>query len=298
MVAILVGELIINMSGEHKEKLIIVRGAGDLASGIIWTLHKAGYRVCALDISSPSAIRRTVSYCEAVYDKKVTIDSATCELAPNINRAIEIMNDNNIALMVDEDGSSIDELHPDVVVDAIIAKKNLGTRKDMAKLVIGVGPGFTAQVDCHYAIETMRGHDLGRIIENGSPLPNTGVPGIIEGYSSERVIHSPSYGYIENILNIGDIVSKNQIIAKIYECDIEDKDNYKNASNVYEVKASIDGVLRGIIRNEFYIPKKGFKIADIDPRPNAILNCKTISDKARLIGGGVLSCVDNYFYNN
>lgn len=297
MVVILVGELIINMSREHKEKLIVVRGAGDLASGIIWTLHKAGYRVCALDISSPSAIRRTVSYCEAVYDKKVTIDSATCEFAPNINEAAEIMNKNNIALMIDEDGSSIDELHPDVVVDAIIAKKNLGTRKDMAKLVIGVGPGFTAQVDCHYAIETMRGHDLGRIIDNGSPLPNTGVPGLIAGYSHQRVIHSETYGYIENISHIGDEVRSNQTIARIYECEIGNTD-YKKDGKVFEVKATIDGILRGIIRDGFYIPKKEFKIADIDPRPNAKLNCQSISDKARLIGGGVLSCVDNYFYNN
>ena len=143
----------------------------------------------------------------------------------------------------------------------------------------------------------MRGHDLGRIIDNGSPLPNTGVPGLIAGYSHQRVIHSETYGYIENISHIGDEVRSNQMVARIYECEIGNT-GYKKDGKVFEVKATIDGILRGIIRDGFYIPKKGFKIADIDPRPNAILNCKTISDKARLIGGGVLSCVDNYFYNN
>ncbi len=282
----------------HKEKLVVVRGAGDLATGIIWTLSKAGYKVCALDIEKPSAIRRTVAYCEAVYDNKITIDNETCELAPNIDEACEIMERGNIALMVDENASTIKTLNPDVVVDAIIAKRNLGTTMDMAKLVIGVGPGFTAKSDCHFAIETMRGHDLGRIIEAGSPLPNTGVPGAIDGYSSQRVIHSETYGVIENITKIGETVKKDQTLAKIYECTEDKKDEYKN-SKVYEVKATIDGVLRGLIRDKFYIPRKGFKIADIDPRgESAASNCYSISDKARCIAGGVLLCIDNYFYNN
>ncbi len=282
----------------HKEKLVVVRGAGDIATGIIWTLHKAGYKVCALDIEKPSAIRRTVSYCEAIYDGKITINNETCEYAPDIDTACEIMENGNIALMIDEEASSIKTLNPDVIVDAIIAKKNLGTKINMANLVIGVGPGFTAKKDCHYVIETMRGHDLGKVIEDGSPLPNTGVPGAIEGYASERVIHSETFGVIENLSNIGDVVKKDQVIAKIYECDRKEVDKYKT-HKAFDVKATIDGVLRGLIRDGFYVPKKKFKIADIDPRKDcAIANCHSISDKARSIGGGVLLCIDNYFYNN
>jgi xanthine dehydrogenase accessory factor len=282
----------------HREKLVVVRGAGDLATGIIWTLHKAGYKVCALDIEKPSAIRRTISYCEAIYDGSVTIDSEKCEYAKNIDRACEVMEDGNIALMIDEKGENIKTLNPDVVVDAIIAKKNLGTTIDMAKLVIGVGPGFTAKKDCHFAIETIRGHNLGRIIEDGSPIPNTGIPGDIAGFASERVIHSKTYGIIENISKIGDIVKKDQVLAKIYECNIDDINDYKKHKAI-DVKATIDGVLRGLIRDKFYIPREGFKIADIDPRgENAASNCHSISDKARLIGGGVLLCIDNYFYKN
>ena len=178
----------------------------------------------------------------------------------------------------DPDGLWIDKLKPQIVVDAILAKKNMGTYKDMAPLVIGLGPGFTAGDDVHVVVETMRGHQLGRIITKGMAIPNTGIPGVIAGVGKERVIHSPAAGKMRNVAQITDIVKKGDIIA------------YIDDTPVY---ASLDGVLRGLLRDGFDIPK-GFKIADIDPRISEQGNCFTISDKARTIAGGVLQAVLMY----
>ena len=205
--------------------------------------------------------------------------------------AIEaVLEAGEVPLLIDPKGESIALLKPDVVVDAIIAKKNLGTTINMAPLVIGVGPGFTAGQDVHLVIESMRGHNLARIITDGMAQPNTGVPGNIAGFTSERVIHAQAAGYIHDVRKIGDIVQKGDEIARIYP----DKESYDNALSEYvPVNATITGIIRGLIR-EGYCFREGFKIADIDPRESELTNCFTISDKARNIAGSVLEAVSAF----
>lgn len=301
-----------------KNLLIICRGAGDLATGIIHRLHRAGHRVIALETDYPAAIRRQVSFCEAVYDGSAVVEGVTARLVPALadaetdtetysgendtpaahivsekwdSSAIEaVLEAGEVPLLIDQKGESIALLKPDVVVDAIIAKKNLGTTIDMAPLVIGVGPGFTAGQDVHLVIESMRGHNLARIITDGMAQPNTGVPGNIAGFTSERVIHAPAAGYIHDVRKIGDIVQKGDEIARIYP----DKESYDNALSEYvPVNAKITGIIRGLIREGYYF-RKGFKIADIDPRESELTNCFTISDKARSIAGSVLEAVSAF----
>lgn len=301
-----------------KNLLIICRGAGDLATGIIHRLHRAGHRVIALETDYPAAIRRQVSFCEAVYDGSAAVEGVTARLVPALadaesdtetysgindtpaahivsekwdSSAIEaVLEAGEVPLLIDPKGESIALLKPDVVVDAIIAKKNLGTTINMAPLVIGVGPGFTAGQDVHLVIESMRGHNLARIITDGMAQPNTGVPGNIAGFTSERVIHAPATGYIHDVRKIGDIVQKGDEIARIYP----DKESYDNALSEYvPVNATITGIIRGLIREGYYF-RKGFKIADIDPRESEITNCFTISDKARSIAGSVLEAVSAF----
>lgn len=301
-----------------KNLLIICRGAGDLATGIIHRLHRAGHRVIALETDYPAAIRRQVSFCEAVYDGSAAVEGVTARLVPALadaetdtetysgindtpaahiasekwdSAAIEaVLEAGEVPLLIDPKGESIALLKPDVVVDAIIAKKNLGTTINMAPLVIGVGPGFTAGQDVHLVIESMRGHNLARIITDGMAQPNTGVPGNIAGFTSERVIHAPAAGYIHDLRKIGDIVQKGDEIARIYP----DKESYDNALSEYvPVNATITGIIRGLIREGYYF-REGFKIADIDPRESELSNCFTISDKARSIAGSVLEAVSAF----
>ena len=301
-----------------KNLLIICRGAGDLATGIIHRLHRAGHRVIALETDYPAAIRRQVSFCEALYDGSAAVEGVTARLVPALadaetdtetysgindtpaahivsekwdSSAIEaVLEAGEVPLLIDPKGESIALLKPDVVVDAIIAKKNLGTTINMAPLVIGVGPGFTAGQDVHLVIESMRGHNLARIITDGMAQPNTGVPGNIAGFTSERVIHAPAAGYIHDVRKIGDIVQKGDEIARIYP----DKESYDNALSEYvPVNATITGIIRGLIREGYYF-RKGFKIADIDPRESELTNCFTISDKARSIAGSVLEAVSAF----
>ena len=301
-----------------KNLLIICRGAGDLATGIIHRLHRAGHRVIALETDYPAAIRRQVSFCEAVYDGSAAVEGVTARLVPALtdaetdtetysgindtpvahiasekwdSSAIEaVLEAGEVPLLIDPKGESIALLKPDVVVDAIIAKKNLGTTINMAPLVIGVGPGFTAGQDVHLVIESMRGHNLARIITDGMAQPNTGVPGNIAGFTSERVIHAPAAGYIHDVRKIGDIVQKGDEIARIYP----DKESYDNALSEYvPVNATITGIIRGLIREGYYF-REGFKIADIDPRESELTNCFTISDKARSIAGSVLEAVSAF----
>lgn len=301
-----------------KNLLIICRGAGDLATGIIHRLHRAGHRVIALETDYPAAIRRQVSFCEAVYDGSAAVEGVTARLVPALadaesdtetysgindtpaahivsekwdSSAIEaVLEAGEVPLLIDQKGESIALLKPDVVVDAIIAKKNLGTTIDMAPLVIGVGPGFTAGQDVHLVIESMRGHNLARIITDGMAQPNTGVPGNIAGFTSERVIHALAAGYIHDVRKIGDIVQKGDEIARIYP----DKESYDNALSEYvPVNATITGIIRGLIREGYYF-REGFKIADIDPRESELTNCFTISDKARSIAGSVLEAVSAF----
>ena len=255
---------------------VIVRGGGDLASGVIHRLHRCGYRVLILECEKPSAIRRKVAFCEAVYDKTAEVEGVLCRQANALEECDKIWQAGEIPLIVDPDGTCIGTLHEQgkvaALIDAILAKKNLGTAKEMAPLTIGLGPGFTAGLDVDYVVETMRGHDLARIITEGCAIPNTGIPGMVGGVSKERVIHSPGTGMIRGIAHIADIVEKGQILAYVGDVPVE---------------ASITGVLRGIIKDGYYV-LAGMKIADIDPRKEEKKNCFTISDKARCIAGSVV----------
>ena len=257
---------------------VMVRGGGDLATGTIAMLHQCGFKVIVLECEQPTAIRRMAAFCEAVYLGHMEVEGLQAVRVASWEAAMDCIRAGQIPVVKDEKGIWIEKYKPDIVVDGIIAKRNLGTRMDMAPLVIGLGPGFYAGKDVHVVIETMRGHRLGRVITQGAALENTGIPGVIAGYSSQRVIHAPSAGTMINKAAIGDIVSQGQVIAMI---------------DHVPVYATIDGVLRGLLRDGLYVTK-GFKIADIDPRLSEKENCVTISDKARTIGGGVLQAILMY----
>lgn len=264
------------MTGNYK---IIVRGGGDLATGVIYRLWAAGFSVLVLETVNPAAIRRQVSVCEAVYEGKVCVEDMTAVRISDIKDAQALLEKRQIPVLADPSGSVISTYQPDVVIDAIMAKKNVGTERSMAPLTVGLGPGFCAGKDVDVVIETKRGHDLGRVIRQGSAAPNSGKPGNIGGYTTERVIHAQCEGILRNIHSIGDLVQAKETIAKIQSGGYE-----------YPVQASIFGLLRGLIRDGYPVTK-GFKIADIDPRVEEVKNCFTISDKSRCIGGGVLEVV-------
>ena len=261
--------------------MIIVRGGGDLATGTIHKLHQCGYTVLVLETAKPTAIRRKAAFSEAVYDGSCTVEGVECRRADTKQQCIQAWEEHAVALMIDPDGQMIKEMQPQALVDAILAKKNLGTKKEMAPLTVALGPGFCAGSDVDYVIETKRGHRLGRVIAQGSALPNTGVPGVIGGYGAQRVIHAPAAGKICVQADIGSVVKKGQVLAAIGDASI---------------CAPFDGVLRGMIRDGFDV-EQGLKIADIDPRIGEKENCTTISDKARCIAGGVLEVlVKNRIY--
>ena len=274
-----------------KKDLIVVRGAGDLATGTIHRLKKAGFRLLVLEAEHPAAIRRQVALSEAVYAGSARVEDVEAvrmdvDLAEKKNRKElleqemeRIWKKDGVPVLVDPAGLSIAALRPAVVVDAILAKKNLGTTKEMAPLVIALGPGFTAGEDVDVVIETKRGHNLGRVIRSGSAVPNTGIPGIIGGYGKERVMHAQAGGILRNAASIGDIVEARAVIAEI-----------ETEKGTVPVEASLSGLLRGLIRDGYPVTK-GFKIADIDPRKEELQNCFTISDKARCIAGSVLEVI-------
>lgn len=261
------------------ENLVIVRGGGDIATGTIYKLVQSGFRVLVLETANPSAIRRNVAFSEAVYNGTQTVEDMTCYLADSVEQAVSMLEEGKLVMLVDPKGDCMAELKPLVVVDGILAKKNLGTHKDMAPITIALGPGFTAGEDVDAVIETMRGHSLGRVIYEGQAIKNTGIPGMVGGYTKERVIHSPAAGTLWNVCKITDVVKKGEEIAYI-----------KTETGTFSVEATIDGLLRGLIRDGYPVTE-GFKIADIDPRLQEYENCFTISDKARCIAGGVLEAI-------
>ena len=259
--------------------LIIVRGGGDLATGTIYKLYKCGFPILILEVPMPSAIRRNVAFSEAVYQGTQTVEDVTCYRAESLAQAESFLQEGKLVVLVDPKGNSISQLKPMAVVDGILAKKNLGTHKAMAPITVALGPGFTAGEDVDAVIETKRGHNLGRVLWQGSAAPNTGIPGIIGGYGKERVIHSPAEGILRNVCKITDTVKKGQEIAVV-----------ETESGNVSVAASLDGLLRGLIRDGYPVTK-GFKIADIDPRTEEYQNCFTVSDKARCIAGGVVEAI-------
>lgn len=259
--------------------LIIVRGGGDLATGSIYKLKKSGFPVLILEVACPSAIRRNVAFCEAVYQGTKTVEDMTCYLAESLEQAEQYLNEGKLTVLVDPTGESIPQLKPLAVVDAILAKKNLGTNRNLAPITVALGPGFVAGEDTDAVIETKRGHNLGRVLWDGKAAPNTGIPGIIGGYGKERVIHCPAKGILRNVKSITDTVFRGEVIATV---ETED--------GIVPVEATLDGILRGLIRDGYPVTV-GFKMADIDPRADEYNNCFTISDKARCIAGGVLEAI-------
>lgn len=259
--------------------LIIVRGGGDLATGTIYKLFKCGFPVLILETQNPSAIRRNVAFSEAVYEGQQTVENVTCFCADSVSHAQALLQEGKLTILIDPKGTAISELQPMAVVDAILAKKNLGTHRQMAPITVALGPGFEAGIDVDAVIETNRGHNLGRVLWHGYAALNTGIPGIIGGFGKERVLYSPAAGTMKNICKITDTVRKGDIIAEV-----------ETENGMIPIVATLDGLLRGLIRDGYPVTK-GFKIADIDPRMEEYQNCFTISDKSRCIAGGVVEAI-------
>ncbi len=253
------------------EKIAVVRGGGDLATGIIYRLWRTGFRVLCLEIQRPLVVRRTVSAASAIFDGSITVDGM---LVQHINTPNDIFLHEGVSIIVDPDALSVDVLKPFLLVDSIMAKRNIGTHMKMAPLVIGIGPGFVAKKDVHYVVETKRGHYLGRLIEEGMAIPDTGIPGVEMGYSIERLLRAPCDGYVDHKKDIGDHVELGDLIGKV---------------GSEEIRATIPGMLRGLIHPSVYV-KKGLKVGDIDPR-DVKEHCFSITDKALAISGGVLEAV-------
>ena len=254
--------------------LVVIRGAGDLATGIALRLWRAHIRVVMTDIERPTAIRRTVCFSQAIVHGETVVEDVTAKQAASAKAALDILKTGCVPVLADPEGACIPALKPDAVVDAILAKKNLGTKITDAPVVVGVGPGFTAGVDCHAVVETMRGHYLGRVIHEGSAIPNTGIPGLIGGFAGERVLRAPADGVFHQILDIGAQVKMGDVAATV---------------DGVPMACTLDGVLRGILADGEPV-LTGMKAGDIDPRCE-IKHCYCASDKALAVGGGVLEAV-------
>ena len=252
---------------------VVIRGGGDIATGIALRLWRSGMAVCLCEIPAPTAIRRTVCFSEAVRLGETEVEGITARRC-GIEEVPDLLEQGIVPVLVDPAGESIPLLAPDVVVDAILAKRNLGTAMDMAPVVIGVGPGFTVGTDCHAAVETMRGHYLGRALYEGSPLENTAVPGLIGGYAGERVLRAPADGVFRAAREIGDQVRAGDVAG--YAGDAP-------------MVCTIGGVLRGILPDGTAV-HKGMKSGDVDPRCE-VSHCFCASDKALAVGGGVLEAI-------
>lgn len=302
------------------EYLIIVRGGGDLATGTIHRLWSCGFRVLVLETAYPSAVRRKAAVSEAIFEGRTQVEGMTAVRIETAAEAEAVLRRGEVPILIDPDALCVAALRPFAVVDAIVAKRNLGTQRDMAPLTIGLGPGFSAGEDVDFVIETNRGHSLGRVIEQGRALHNTGVPGLIAGRSKERVLHAPAAGIFRGVREIGALVGKGETIAWIEigqtDCQmpgqavgqtggqagrrVSGRTNERAGElhcetaataflppNAIPVIAEIGGVLRGLIHDGYPV-RQGMKIGDIDPREEEQKNCITISDKARCISGGVL----------
>ncbi len=257
---------------------VAVKGAGEMGSAVAWCLRKSHLKVFMTDIQNPLAVRREVCFCEAVYDGVKTVEGTEATLIQSAGEAYSIWEAGGIPLLIDPGFSSRAILKPHVVVDAILAKQNTGTTVEDGDLVIGLGPGFTAGIDVHLVVETNRGHHLGRIITDGQAEPNTGIPGNIGGFTQERVFRAPVKGKFTTCRSIGEFVKQGETVGFV---------------DGMMVVVEIDGVLRGLIRDETLV-NKGAKLGDIDPRGERAY-CYTISEKARAIGGSVLEAIMRTF---
>lgn len=255
-------------------KLVVIRGSGDIATGVAVRLYNCGYQVVMTDIALPTMIRCSVSFGQCLFGQTSTVEGITAVQASDCDAALDILSKGQIAVLIDADLTLVKQLKAKYLVDAILAKSNFGLTKQMAPITIALGPGFDAGQDCHAVIETNRGHHLGRVIYQGYSQANTGIPGNIGGYTHQRVLRSPCAGLVQRFAQIGDIVSQGDLIAKV------------NGQAVY---APLSGMVRGLINNELEVPD-AFKIADIDPR-GLEADFTTVSDKARAIAGSVLEAM-------
>lgn len=254
--------------------LVVIKGAGDLASGIAVRLAHCGFQLVMTDLALPTSIRRTVCFSEAIREGHFRVEDVSASLARTIDEIPEILSRGEIAVLIDPKAECVPLLQPGAVVDAILAKRNLGTALTDAPIVIGVGPGFTAGEDCHAVVETQRGHNLGRVIRTGPAAPNSGIPGNISGFTTERILRAPTDGVFTEIRHIGDLVEKGETVAEV---------------NGQPITAAIRGTIRGLLPTGTVV-YKGMKSGDVDPR-GVLDNCYTVSDKARAVGGGVLEAI-------
>lgn len=255
--------------------IILIRGGGELASGVAHRLQRSHFKICMTEISHPLAVRREVAFSEAIYEGEKEVEGVRAKLISKSEEIESLWKKDNIPILVDSDAKKTRKfLKPDVLVDAIIAKKNLGTQISDAPLVIGLGPGFTAGEDVHIVVETNRGNGLGRMILNGTAEPDTGIPGEIGGYTMDRVLRTMKKGIFHPQKSIGDRVHEGAVVA---------------VADDFPVIAKISGIVRGLLREGVEV-KKGMKVGDIDPRGKK-QSCFTISDKSRAIGGGVLEAI-------
>lgn len=280
-----VAEIMANLAGRDAAplsgrdgNLVVVRGAGDLATGTILRLRAAGFRVVALEIERPTAIRRTVSLSEAVYDGEARVEGVTARRVADLAAVRAALAEGVVPVLVDPGCRFLAALAPYALVDATLCKRNTGVRRGMAPAVIGLGPGFEAGGDVDAVIETQRGHDLGRVILSGFAAPDSGTPGEIGGKSGERVMKSPVAGVVEEVATIGTLVKAGDPVIAV-----------RGSGGLVAVTSSIDGVVRGVIRPGLEVPA-GMKIADVDPRAR-VESCATVSDKARAVAGAVLEAI-------
>ena len=254
--------------------LILIKGAGDIATGIAVRLKNSGMQVVMTEITIPTTVRRSVAFSRAVYEGSAVVENITAKLVLDFAQIPAVLQQDEIPVLIDPRCEVLKSIHFDAVVDSILAKKNLSTDPTQAPVVIGVGPGFSVPQDCHCVIETQRGHDLGRCIYQGCAAKNTGIPGEIGGYTVERLLRAPCDGIFHPILAIGDIVKAGQTVAMVDD---------------QPVTAQIDGIVRGLLQDNVPV-KAGMKSGDIDPR-GCYEHCFTVSDKARAVGGGVLEAI-------
>ena len=253
---------------------VVVKSGGDLGTGVAWRLHRCGFRVIVTEIARPTAIRRAVAFASAVYEETFVVDGVTARLAAGDAEIAACWSAGEVPVLVDPQAAVIERVRPLTVVDAIVAKRNSGTRITDAPIVVAVGPGFTAGVDCHAVVESNRGHHLGRVLLDSSAESNTGIPGTVGGENTRRVLHAPVSGILHPLCRIGDLVHAGDLVARIDDTPLH---------------SQLDGVVRGLLHTGLYV-RSGFKVGDVDPRGIAS-HCFTISDKALAIGGGVVEAI-------
>lgn len=263
-----------NKGNRMMKERVWIKGAGDLASGIATRLYRCGFLIVMTDIPVPTTVRRTVAFSPCVYEGSAKVEDVEAVFCRNPEEIQAAHQNGKIAVVIDSDKKMQTEYAPEIVVDAIMAKRNIATSIDEAKVVIGVGPGFEAGVDCDAVVETKRGHELGKVLWRESAIPNTGIPGMIGGYGAERIIRAEADGVFKGHVKISDRVSAGDVVGE---------------SGGVLIKARIDGVVRGLLQDGVTV-RKGMKSGDIDPRA-VYEHCFTVSDKARAIGGGVLEAI-------